>query len=274
MKIGEYEGVVSRKEIFMVDPNKIIIKKGWNPRFDFTGQEDLVLDVTENGVRFPVTVKGTNDNELILLDGERRLRAVLEANKQGAEIKTIPAFIKTSTTSDSEALFWGVVANHGKPLLPIEEAEAFRRFLNWGHSIKEIAKRLGRSIPFVNNRLLLLDGSKEVQEAINRKELPVGLAKKIIEETGGDQELQKDLVDEVKKGKEGKEVVKELLIENRSKTSKDRIFDLVLKVKKALESIEDLEIVFVNTEIEEKGKIKDSIKDLETVIELLLQKGI
>jgi ParB family chromosome partitioning protein len=233
------EGILGRgRDQYRVDPREIIIKEGWNPRFDFDGENELVNSIIENGVRNPITVKKDKDDNLILLDGERRLRASLKAIEMGADLKAIPAYIERSSIPDTEALILGLIANDGKRLLPVEEAYSFKKLVNWGYTTQEVATKIGRTAGFVEGRLLILDGSKETQEAINSKTLPLYLGEKIIKESEGDKKLEKELVDTAKKGKKGREEVRDLLEKEPKKESKKE--ETIETIKTCLDMISEM----------------------------------
>jgi len=97
------EGFISRRggEIFMVDPRIINVVDDWNHRVDFSGEEDLILSIIENGVRVPLLVKKTKEGTLDLVDGERRLKAVLKAIDHGNDIKAVPVEVAKRNTPGS-----------------------------------------------------------------------------------------------------------------------------------------------------------------------------
>lgn len=203
----KHEAIVSRKDCYFIDPLKITILAGWNPRTEFGTPEDeeLKADIIENGVLDPLSVKKDPDGNIVLLHGERRLRAVLSAIADGKEIASVPCFVERNTISDSEAMFINLSKMKGKPLNPIEEAEAFQRLRAWGVPAYTIAKRLGKSAVFVYKRLLLVDASEELKQEIKDKGINLAEAEKIILKSNGNVEQQKV---EIEKTKEKKEKIK------------------------------------------------------------------
>lgn len=181
------ENIVGRSDVYHVKPNAIKITDEWNPRISFGDQDDIDLknSIIENGVRVPIRVKKTKDGEIVLVDGERRLRAVYLAIDEGNEIEGIPAIFERRGISDAEALIDALVANTGKPLNPIEEASAFNRLRNWGLSIRKIAEKIGKSFQFVQNRLKLVDASEDVKQKVVNKEINIGDAVNIVDESDG-----------------------------------------------------------------------------------------
>lgn len=188
-----HDAISGRSNLYNVDPRQIKVVNGWNPRTDFTGEEELKQSIIENGVLVPLRVKKV-DNDILLIDGERRLRATLKAIEEGNNIETVPCMFTRNNISDSEALFLSIITNDGMPLDPIEEAEAFQRLKNWGISVAEIARKVGRSDVFIYKRLMLIDAGKELKEEIKNKGINLAEAEKIIKESKGSLSSQKERV--------------------------------------------------------------------------------
>jgi ParB family chromosome partitioning protein len=198
-----HEAVLKRRDVFEVDPRKVKVQVGWNPRVDFSGEEELMASIIENGVLDPITIKVVDD-DLILVDGERRLRATMRAIGEGYEIASIPAMLAKRGISDIDALFVTLLKNDSKPLAPIEEAAAYRRFLAWGIDPAEIGRRMGRSEQHVKNRIALDGAAPDLKAAVAEGEIGIEAARVIIVESKGSIEKQKE---SVKKAKEGMAVV-------------------------------------------------------------------
>ena len=87
-----------------------------------------------------------------LVHGERRLRACKKL-----EWKTIPAIIRD--LSDTQVAEINLIENlQRKDLNPLDEAQSFSRIIDkFGYSLNALAKRIGKSRPYVSNSLRLLD---------------------------------------------------------------------------------------------------------------------
>lgn len=159
-------------EIFYVEPDSINVEPGWNDRTDFSGHEELVESIRSVGVLEPLLVKKI-DGRLMLRKGERRLRAVNELISKGAEIR-VPIIVKNSKVSDADLLFDDYISNNtGKPFTPSEEASRFKRLINYGFSVAEIASKTGKSQGHIRNRLDLANASPEVKAAVDTGEIPI-----------------------------------------------------------------------------------------------------
>lgn len=181
MKLRENDAVVGRTEFYRVDPRKIHVVNGWNPRemFDAEKLDELKESIKEVGVLVPVRVKVVND-EITLIDGERRLRAVLKAIEEGAKIDSIPAIVEKRNMNEIEMFTLSLTANYGEPLTLIEEAKAMKRLQNYGLTISEISKKLGKAVCKVKARLSLLEASPEVVEELQNKNINYDDVKEIL----------------------------------------------------------------------------------------------
>ena len=189
------------RNIFMIDPRQIRVKEGFNPRCDFeTGKEDLENDILVNPVHTPLRVY-SNKNGIFLIDGERRLRAVMSLISKGHDIKTVPCFKERDTMTEGDALILAYSCNNSKPFLPIEEAGLFRRLLNFGWTLKEVSTKTGRSETHINNRMLLLDAVPELRDMVDKKEIGCSLAQGIVKNAKGDAEAQREMTQKVASGK-------------------------------------------------------------------------
>lgn len=191
--------------IYRIDPKQIVVVGGWNPRTDFSGEEELMESIVSNGVleSNPLAVRKIDDR-VVLVNGERRLRATLRAIKEGHDIATVPAIFLDKNISDVEAMFVTLISNDGKRLNPVEEAEAFRRLKGWGLSAQEIATRIGRSEAYVTRTLSLTNASPELKKELKEKKIGVGEARKIVKKSSGSVDKQKEELAKAKKEKEEK----------------------------------------------------------------------
>lgn len=190
-----------RSDIFHIDPEVIEVEPDWNERTDFSGEDEMVESIKENGVIKPLLVQKTSGNRLLLRDGERRLRATKRARREGAEIQSVPVIVLNTKATESDVYFQSLLSNEGKPFTPVEEARAFRRLIGWGFTVEQIAKRLGKSATHVRNRLELAGASPEVQEAVVNREITIGDAHDIVKESEGKIDRQKTELDRRKNRK-------------------------------------------------------------------------
>lgn len=205
---NEAPGIMKRGSSYFVDPTTICRREGWNNRFDFGEIEELAGSLAEQGMLMPLRIKridGHPDGKLfVLVDGDRRLTAIEHLLKDGplsrfpALAEGVPAIIVDKKQEDLKSLIQMFVANTGKPLLPLEEASAYKRMQDAGMGIMAIASAVGRKHVHVVATLALLQADTDVQEAVEKGEVTPTLAKKIATGARGDKAKQKELIAQAK----------------------------------------------------------------------------
>ena len=200
INMKQVEGV-KRSDMYNIDPRIINIIPNFNPReyFDVEKMELLKNSILENGVIVPIRVKMSEDNQIVLIDGERRLTAVMELiEKDGVDIKTIPAINERKQMSRENMLILALTTNSGEKLTVLEEAKSIKKLLDYGMKQSEIAKKLGRSVGTINGRLQMVDSTPVIVEALESGEITQGEARKIVSESDGTKESQQKKLKEVK----------------------------------------------------------------------------
>lgn len=148
-----------RSDLFRMDPNLIVVKDDWNAR-DFSDPDNIahVHHLKESiravGVLEPLTVY-IEDGQLILTNGESRLRAVRELIAEGVEIKTIPVQAEPRHASEADKLASQIVRNSGKPFTALEQAQVYTRLIGLGWTEKDIAARAGLTVERIKQILSL-----------------------------------------------------------------------------------------------------------------------
>jgi ParB family transcriptional regulator, chromosome partitioning protein len=134
--------------------------------FDEGTLQELAASIGEFGVLQPVLVRPGTDGSYELIAGERRWHA---ANIAGLE--TIPALV--STYDDREAIEAALIENMAREdLNPVEQARAFSTLVNeFGMTLEQIGRSVGRSTGTVSNMVRLLKLSEEILEFIERGQL-------------------------------------------------------------------------------------------------------
>lgn len=178
---------VTVSDIFNIDPRNIEIEDGHNPR-DFTSSENtkamesLKDSIRAMGVRVPIIVR-QDGKKMFLVDGERRLRAVLELIKAGVEIKSIRA-IQNNIGDGAERLAVAMTANTGKPFSELELGTGYRKLINYGWTAKQISEKMGVSLRSVTIALELAEAPKEVTQMVKDGEITAALAIEHVRENG------------------------------------------------------------------------------------------
>lgn len=205
-------GIVKKTTGYSVDPSKIARREGWNARFDFGDIKSLAAsikcelerDPSGGGLLNPLRIKRLpSDSTLLakgflfeLIDGDRRLTAIESLlDKQVTFPLGVAAELVERDQTDLQSLIQMYTANTGKPFLPLEEADAFRRMVDGGMTTKQIAQAVGRTETTVKEALALLAADPKLLEAVKSGKVGVTDAKMIVNSTGKDAAAQAAIVD-------------------------------------------------------------------------------
>lgn len=146
-------------------------------KFDQSALEDLAASIKKSGVFQPIILRQPDKNleRYELIAGERRVRASQLAGK-----KTIPAIVRN--LGDDQMMEVAVLENlQREDLTPMEEAQAYRTLMDkLSLTQAELAKRLGKSRPYIANYLRLTTLPQPIQELLSNKQLSMGQARTIM----------------------------------------------------------------------------------------------
>jgi ParB family chromosome partitioning protein len=144
-------------------------------RLDHETIAELAESVRAQGVVQPVLVRPLADGRYELVAGERRWRAARHAG-----LATIPAVIRPG--DDRDSLLLALVENVAREdLSPVDEARGYAALMDdFGLALGEVAEHVGRSKPFVSNRLRLLDLPDDVLGLVERGLLSEGHARAVL----------------------------------------------------------------------------------------------
>ncbi|MFF5490322.1 ParB/RepB/Spo0J family partition protein [Streptomyces virginiae] len=162
----------------------------YNPREELKSVDDLADSLTARGVIQPLTVvtrqafltahPGQEDRlgeaAYIVVDGNRRLAA---SNLAGLD--DVPVHVDDSLAQDADTLLETALtaAVQHENLDPLDEAKALQRLVHVHGSQRAVARALGKSSPWVTQRLALLKLTPELQEAVEDRSLPVEIARNV-----------------------------------------------------------------------------------------------
>lgn len=148
----------------------------YQPRktFDKQALEELAASIKEHGVFQPLLVrKSLNGYELIA--GERRLRA-----SKIAGLKEVPCLIVDF--DDRDMMEISILENiQREDLTVLEEAEAYEQLIDkLDYSQEDLAKRLGKSRPYVANTLRLQKLPASIKELLRKDKISAGHARALL----------------------------------------------------------------------------------------------
>lgn len=137
-------------------------------RFDDEAIKELSQSIEEHGIIQPIVVRKKGRKYEIVV-GERRFRAAKLAG-----LEEIPAIVKEMT--EEQMMEIAILENlQREDLTPIEEAEAYQSLIEkLKFTQEDLAKRLGKSRPYITNHIRLLQLPEEVRQLVNEGVLSMG----------------------------------------------------------------------------------------------------
>lgn len=241
--------------------------------FDKDKIQQLADSIKEHGLIQPIVVSKEGSTYRIIA-GERRWRAARVAG-----LKQIPAIEKT--VSRREVLELALIENiQREDLNPIEEAEAYQRLIDEYKLTQEnLSAIVGKSRPFITNKMRLLLLDKAVRKMIINGEISEGHGRSLLALENKDNQIvaAKMIVEKGLSVRQTEELVKKL---NNSKTAEDDVVNPdtksieVRKVQNDLKNALGTKVKLVDNN--GKGKIVIdyySAEERERLIQYLIEKN-
>jgi len=166
---------IPQKGIKDIEIDKIKLNP-YQPRktFDENSINELAKSIQKHGLMQPIVVIEDND-EYILVAGERRLRAVKSLGKT-----TIKAIV--SDISIDELREYALIENiQREDLNPLEIAASLKALIDeYGVTHEELAKSLGKSRTYISNMIRLLNLPQSVKNKLLENKITYGHAKILV----------------------------------------------------------------------------------------------
>jgi len=143
-----------------------------NPRGELhvAGLDELADSIRAQGVLQPLLVTPGG----VVVAGHRRLAAARLAG-----LSEVPVVVRDLDAVQQQEIM--LVENLQRQDLPaVEEARAYRRLLDDGHTTAQLARRVGVPAARINARLVLLKLDEQVQWMFHRGDLPLTLASVLV----------------------------------------------------------------------------------------------
>jgi len=172
-----------------------------NPRRELGDLSELAASIREQGILEPVLLvpgaqgSGKFPSRYTVIAGHRRTAAAREAG-----VATVPAIIREGMT-EAEQLEVMLVENlHRSDLTVFEEAHGMRGLFDFGMKRTEIAKRTGRAIKTVGQRLAIADLPAGVEASVANKTMTLDEAITLADIAGRNKGVYDDLVAQLDAG--------------------------------------------------------------------------
>ena len=176
-------------------PIEKIFRDESQPRkeFDKDKIDELAQSIKKNGLIQPIILVKRNDDNFMIVAGERRWRAAQIAN-----LKTLPSLLIPDDLDKDEI---SLIENIQRENLKIsEEANAYQRLINKNNYTHEnLANIVGKSRSHVTNLLRLLTLDKYFLSLLNNGKISMGHARALIGKTPGD--FDEKTLSQIAKGK-------------------------------------------------------------------------
>jgi ParB family transcriptional regulator, chromosome partitioning protein len=161
--------IVEQIEMKMIRPSEFAVRDQFLR--DCSQDETLLNSIKEHGLLQPILVRPLNHGFEIVA-GHRRFQTC-----RSLRWRFVPCKIREMT--DKQAFEIQLTENiQRKSMDPIEEAEAFRRYVvefGWG-GVSELAKKIGKSEEYVSHRIQLLRLSADIKDQIINSKINVSQA--------------------------------------------------------------------------------------------------
>lgn len=161
--------IVEQIEMKMIRPSEFAVRDQFLK--DGSQDETLMNSIKEHGLLQPILVRPLSHGFEIVA-GHRRFQTC-----RSLRWRFVPCKIREMT--DKQAFEIQLTENiQRKSMDPIEEAEAFRRYVvdfGWG-GVSELAKKIGKSEEYVSHRIQLLRLPEDIKERIINSKINVSQA--------------------------------------------------------------------------------------------------
>src|ERR687887_214138 len=166
--------IVEQIEVRMIRPSPFAIRDKFHKMT--RGDDTLINSIREHGLLQPILIRPVGHGFEIVA-GHRRFKAC-----RSLRWRFIPC--KLREMSDKQAYEIQLTENiQRKSMDPIEEAEAFRRYVidfGWG-GISELARKIGKSEEYVSHHMQLLKLPEDIKHRIMNNSLKVSQAIEIVQ---------------------------------------------------------------------------------------------
>lgn len=203
--------IIEQIEMKMIRPSSFAVRDKFQKYCE--DDESLIISIREHGLIQPILIRPLSHGFEIVA-GHRRYQAC-----KSLRWRFIPC--KICEMTNKQAFEIQLSENiQRKSMDPIEEAEAFRRYVidfGWG-GVSDLAKKIGKSEEYVSHRIQLLKLSEETQKKIASNMLNVS---KAIEISTIPIEKQSQIVGEIIKNNLSVKRIRELKMILRDNITED-----------------------------------------------------
>lgn len=241
------------------------------PRKSFDSEKiaELTESIKTHGIIQPLILRKIDNNQYIIVAGERRWRAAKIAG-----LKEVPAIIMDLT--ESEILEISLIENiQRQDLNPIEEAIAYKKLIDdFKMTHEELSKRIGKSRTSITNTMRLINLDDRVQQYIIEGVISEGHGRALlgIKDFEIQYELAQQVIDEKLSVRELEKIIRRIIEPNNrnSNSSKQELNPYYKEIKNQLQNYFGTKVNISNKN--NKGKIEIeyySEDDLQRILDII-----
>lgn len=153
------------------DFNVRVHDEGYEQHIESLAQSMLTEGFYQDKPLAGIVISVGGKEQIYVVDGHTRRKAVLRAIERGAMITTVPMVFKSASTSLEDLNVGLVRANEGRPLTPFEKGIVCKRLEGYGMERADIAKRLNLSAVYVGQLLTLMGAPNEIRKLVQSGKL-------------------------------------------------------------------------------------------------------
>lgn len=207
--------LLSKISNLTINGNEISIRA--NP-VNEEAQIELCNSIQKNGLLIPIIVRAVENGMFQVISGKRRIEAFRHLGLR----KILSHIIDVDDKNAFEIL---LIENiQSLRISPLEEGKAFRNYVKefgWG-GISELAKRIDKSISYVDRRIKLLELPDELKDDLSSGELKPSLAAELLSVKDLEEQSQLALI--IKERSPSLREFRRLMKEKKIQTNDQKIF--------------------------------------------------
>lgn len=186
--------------------SEIRVDPGFNPRNMNSEATKMHIEGLKDSIRArgfdidqPLMGYVDDDKVFTLINGHCRVMALSELAAEGNGVEFVPTYtVAKDFTADERTL--ATLRDPGRPLTPFEAAVAIQRLLDAGWERSAISAKLGKTVMWVHDQLLLASAPERLKEAVIAEQIAsteaVRLMKRFTTDEGLDEAAMLAVLDE------------------------------------------------------------------------------
>jgi ParB family chromosome partitioning protein len=181
------------RDLWQVPPQKLRVVPDLNPRVETPAYQEHIRDLADSMLEHgffqdkPLAgyvANADGEDVIYIIEGGSRLKAVLLAIEEGAQISVVPVSVDQKGLNVEDILVRMVRGNTGRPLSQYEAAIVCKRLARFSWDTSKIALSLGMHPQQVENSLLLMGADERIRQLVGAEVLSFTFAVEMIKEFG------------------------------------------------------------------------------------------